>query len=264
MSLAAKADRHRLYQEAVQDPEAEMEFVEATFAELRDRPLETIREDFCGTAYSACEFVRRHRAHRAWAVDLDEEVLAWGRRNNLAGLSPGARKRITLLNADVRRSGAPPVDAVLAMNFSYYLFDRREPMRDYFASVRESLVDDGLFFLDAYGGYEAHCDIVEPRDCDGFRYLWEQADFNPIDQTMNCYIHFEFDDGSRLDRAFSYPWRMWVLPEIREILEEAGFRRSTVYWEGTDEETGEGDGEFTATEVGTGDAGWICYIVAER
>ena len=30
----------------------------------------------------------------------------------------------------------------------------------------------------------------------------------------------------------------------RELLLEAGFREVEVYWEGTDEETGEGDGKF--------------------
>ncbi|MDX1569356.1 MAG: class I SAM-dependent methyltransferase [Xanthomonadales bacterium] len=263
MTDARRADRHRLYQQAVQDPEAEMNFVEWTFEALRGRLIRSIREDFCGTAYSACEFVSRDPEHRAWAVDLDRDVLRWGRKHNVAGLSKDARRRIELVKADVRAPGTPAVDAVLAMNFSYYLFDDRSAMRGYFESVRGSLGPDGLFFLDAYGGYEAHCDIEEPRECDGFTYIWEQADFNPIDQSMTCYIHFEFPDGSRLDRAFVYPWRLWVLPEIRELLLEAGFSRVRVYWEGTDEETGEGDGEFTETMVGTADAGWICYIVAE-
>ncbi|MEM9301093.1 MAG: class I SAM-dependent methyltransferase [Pseudomonadota bacterium] len=264
MSLARKADRHVLYQQAVQDPEAEMDFVEETFDRLRGRAIATLREDFCGTAWSACEFVRRQPGHRAWAVDRDEAVLEWGRRHNLGSLDRHARKRLKLCCDDVRTVAAPPVDAVLAMNFSYYLFDRRDSLREYFAAARDALVDDGLLFLDAYGGYDAHRDIVEERECDGFTYVWEQADFNPIDQSMNCYIHFRFPDGSKLDRAFVYPWRLWTLPELREVLDEAGFRRTRVYWEGLDEATGEGDGVFVETEAGTPDAGWIAYLVAER
>jgi hypothetical protein len=65
-------------------------------------------------------------------------------------------------------------------------------------------------------------------------------------------------------RAFEYSWRMWTLPEIRELLAEAGFRRSTVYWEGTEEDTDEGDGEFTPNDTGEADLAWIAYIVAER
>jgi len=32
-----------------------------------------------------------------------------------------------------------------------------------------------------------------------------------------------------LDRAFSYYWRMWTLPELQELLQEAGFVKVTVY-----------------------------------
>jgi hypothetical protein len=39
----------------------------------------------------------------------------------------------------------------------------RATLRRYFAQVREALADDGLFFLDAYGGYDAFREIVEER-----------------------------------------------------------------------------------------------------
>jgi hypothetical protein len=64
-------------------------------------------------------------------------------------------------------------------------------------------------------------------------------------------------------RAFSYNWRLWTLPEIRELLGEAGFSRVIVYWQGTDEETGEPDGIFKPATVGDADPGWICYLTAE-
>ena len=86
--------------------------------------------------------------------------------------------------------------------------------------------------------------IEEERECDGFTYIWEQASFNPIDGMMDCHIHFTFPDGSRMDRAFSYRWRLWTLPELREMLAEAGFRDIVVYWEGTDEDANEGNGIF--------------------
>ncbi|NNJ64424.1 MAG: class I SAM-dependent methyltransferase, partial [Xanthomonadales bacterium] len=37
---AMKADRHELYQASVQDTEAEIDFVESTWSELRNRPAE--------------------------------------------------------------------------------------------------------------------------------------------------------------------------------------------------------------------------------
>ena len=76
--------------------------------------------------------------------------------------------------------------------------------------------------------------------------------------------HFEFPDRSRMDRAFSYYWRLWTLPEIREMLAEAGFSEITVYWEGTDQESNEGNGIYEPAEVGDADPGWVCYVVAQR
>ena len=263
-TLAERADRHVLYQQAVQDVEAEIDFVEQTWAELRHRPARHLREDFCGTANTACEWVSRDPSHTAIGVDLDEDVLAWGEEHNLAALSPEAQERIELRRENVLDTRAAPVDIVLAMNFSYYLFTEREALRRYFRHVRAGLVEDGIFFLDAYGGYEAPMVITEPRDCGEFTYIWDQAAFNPIDSGMTCHIHFEFPDGSRLEEAFTYHWRLWTLPEIREVLLEAGFVQVDIYWEGTDEETGEGDGIFEPAEVGDADPGWICYIVAQR
>jgi hypothetical protein len=265
---AATADRHLLYQHSVQDVEAEIDFIGHTWSELRDRPAVLLREDFCGTANTACEWVRRHQDCQAIGVDRDWDVLEWGRENNLALLDEEQQQRIELHLGDVMEASTDLADIVLAMNFSYYLFLARDGLRRYFASVLESLVDDGILFLDAYGGYEAPMVLTEPRDCQDangneFTYIWEQASFNPIDSCMDCHIHFEFPDGSRIDKAFSYHWRLWTLPEIREILYEAGFSQVDIYWEGTDEEKNEGNGIYTPSLVGDADPGWVCYIVAQ-
>ena len=261
-SMAEGADVYALYQEAVQCVEAEIDFVDETFARLRGRKARVLREDFCGTANTACEWVRRRSDNRAIAVDLDSDVLDWGREHNVAGLGAAA-ERITLVQSDVLRVRTEPVDAVLAHNFSYWLLKERRLMRRYFRRVRESLKPGGLFFLDGYGGADAHREVRERTKNKGFTYIWEQATFNPINHDMLCHIHFKFPDGSRIRRAFSYSWRLWSLPEIRELLSEAGFSRSTVYWQGTDEETGEGDGMFEPTEQGVADDAWLVYMVAE-
>ena len=262
--LAGQADRHYLYQESVQDTEAEIDFVEETWAELRDRPAELLREDFCGTANTACEWIRRDPQHYAIAVDMDAEVLEWGQLNNLAQLDSDQLSRIELLQENVLETSPELADIVLAMNFSYYLFLAREDLLDYFRCVHAGLMEDGIFFLDAYGGYDAPREIEEERECEGFTYIWEQASFNPIDGSMTCHIHFKFPDRSRMDQAFSYYWRLWSLPEISELLNEAGFSDVTVYWEGTDEKTNEGNGIYQPAETGDADPGWVCYIVAQR
>jgi len=264
VTQADQADRHDLYEASVQDPESELEFVAETFSDLTGRALEFIREDFCGTANTACHWVASGAGHRAIGVDLDAGVLAWGREHHLAALDADQRSRIELLEADVLDAQTPPVDAVLAMNFSYYLFTSRRSLRGYFERAREVLVDDGILFLDAFGGYDAHRELEERTEYDDFTYVWDQARFDPISHAMTCHIHFEFPDGSSLNRAFEYHWRLWTLPEIRELLEEAGFTSVQVYWEGTDEETGEGNGIYEPADIGDADAGWICYLVARK
>ncbi|TVQ36930.1 MAG: class I SAM-dependent methyltransferase [Wenzhouxiangella sp.] len=263
-AMATMADRHELYEASVQDTETELEFVSETFAELVGRPLKFIREDFCGTANTACAWVRSGPDHRAIAVDLDGEVLDWGRRHHVNELSTAQKQRVELKQDNVLTVDAARVDAVLAMNFSYYLFTTRSSLRGYFERVRAGLVDDGVLFLDAFGGYDAHRELEERTEYDDFTYVWDQASFDPIHHHMTCLIHFEFPDGSKMERAFEYHWRLWTLPEIRELLLEAGFSSATIYWEGTDEESGEGDGIYSPSECGDADAGWICYIVARR
>ena len=263
-SLASQADRYELYQDSVQDVVAEIDFVEQTWDELRKRPAEMLREDFCGTASTACEWVRRNPMHYAIGIDLDPDVLEWGELNNLAELDDDEYERISLLRENVLNVRTELADIVVAMNFSYFLFLERTELRDYFISVYDGLVDDGILFLDAYGGYDAPKELQEERECDGYTYIWDQETFNPIDSRMNCHIHFEFPDKSRIEKAFSYYWRLWTLPEIRELLEEAGFDVVTVWWEGTDEETNEGNGMYEPAETGDADPGWVCYITAEK
>ena len=261
--MADTADRHDLYQRSVQSVEDEVVFIDERFREIRGRELRVVREDFCGTAAMACAWVEHADDHRAIGVDIDPEVLAWGRAHNLAGLPEGARSRVELIEGDVFTVKTEPVDAVLAMNFSYWLFMERAKMLAYFRALHRAIKPDGLVFLDAYGGYEAPQVIEEERDCDGFNYIWDQVEFDPITHRMECRIHFTFPDGSKMKNAFRYTWRLWSLPELKEMLLEAGFREVQFWWEGADED-GDGTGEFERVEHGDADAGWICYLIAVK
>lgn len=266
-SEARRADRHRLYELSVQAPDVEVDFITRRFRKLRGRAPRILREDFCGTAAVCCEWVRRHRDNRATGIDLDPEVLGWANEHNLSKLDDDQRRRVSLLERDVLETRSRKMDVVAAMNFSYWLFTDRERLKRYFRSVHKALAADGVFFLDAFGGYDAFREIEEERRVeDGdrtFTYIWDQARFNPVDNRLLCHIHFAFDDGSRLDRAFSYDWRLWTLPEVRDLLLECGFGTVVVYWQGFDED-GEADGRFRPVTRADADAGWICYLTAEK
>ncbi len=120
-----------------------------------------------------------------------------------------------------------------------------------------------MFLIDAYGGSDSFVEMQERRKVSGFTYVWDQHSYNPITGDVVNYIHYEFPDGTRMKKAFAYEWRLWTLPEIQEVLYEAGFSKVTVYWEGTDED-GEGNDEFDPSTVGEACPGWIAYLAAEK
>ena len=135
-------------------------------------------------------------------------------------------------------------------------------MLRYFRRVHAALAPDGILILDAYGGYEAFKEMRERTRRRHFTYIWDQAQYDPVSGDYLCKIHFRFRDGSMLKEAFVYHWRLWTLPELGEMLAEAGFR-TTVYWEGTAPD-GSGNGIFTPVTRGDADACWIAYLVAEK
>ncbi|SMN11297.1 expressed protein [uncultured Candidatus Thioglobus sp.] len=260
--LADHADIHALYEQSVQCVEDEIDFVDKTFAQLQKRKARLLREDFCGTASASCAWVSRRKTNQAISVDLDAVVLAWGHKNNISKLTKQQKTRIKTLNIDVRKVKNNIVDIVLAMNFSYWIFKTRNTMINYFKGVYNSLENDGVFFLDTFGGHEAYQTLEETTEHDEFTYIWEQASYNPINNHLTCYIHFKFKDNSKINKAFTYRWRLWSLPEITEMLVDVGFK-TTVYWEGTNAKN-EGNGIFKPTKKALAEASWIAYIVAKK
>lgn len=261
---AATADKYHLYELAVQSPDAEIDFVDATFKKLTGRKGARLREDFCASAATAAEWVTRREGNTAVGLDLEPKILKWAAKNTMAKLTDEQRSRLTLLERNVLTPGdATGMDIVLAMNFSYWIFQERATMLEYFRKVRESLVEDGVFFLDIYGGWEANRTQTERRRCKGFTYVWNQDVLHPVSGYMKCRIGFEFKDGTKIDRAFTYVWRLWSIPEIKDVLADAGFSRVTVYWEGDDDKGG-GNGDFRPSTKGEDGPSFVCYISAQK
>ena len=265
LNMAAKADKYDLYQQSVQSPEFEAEFFANAFKRNYKRDAMILREDFCGTHAVCCEWLKKGSEERqAWGVDLDPEPLAWGASNNQAALNDEQKARLHLVEDNVLTAQTPLADVVAAQNFSFWIFKTREDLRTYFAKVLRNLNSEGILVLDMMGGAEAITDDSEEETVhDDFTYVWDQDYFDPV--THNCVfkIHFRFDDGSEIKNAFKYQWRLWTLPEVQEILLEAGFKNVDVYWEGSDED-GEGNGDFEIVEHGECDPCWVAYLVASK
>jgi len=261
--MARLADRHDLYERSVQDCASEVKFVSRTFKKVRGRKALTLREDFGGTGGFCREWLRTDKERRAWSVDLDRPTQVWGEDRHFGSAPPRVRERMTYLNANVLDGVGPQTDIAVAFNFSYWIFETRAQLRRYFEAVRERLADDGMLFLDLFGGTEGAQADVNRNDLGEFVYVWEQRDFDVLTHHMDCAIHFEFPDGSAMRDAFTYSWRMWTIPELRELLEEAGFSKVHVYWEKTDDD-GDGTGRFFEPKQVDNDPVWWTYIGAER
>lgn len=263
MKAVTSTDKLKLYELSVQNPEFEVAFMRRVYTRLRGKAPKRFREDFCGTALIACEWVRRVKDGLALGVDLHGPTLKWGREHNVATLGKRA-PRVRLVRRNVLDPCDFRPDVVAAYNFSYFVFKSRPALREYFAAVHESLASDGVFSLDIYGGPDAQKEVEEERDCDGFTYVWHQARYNPITGETLCHIHFDLAKGKRIKKAFTYDWRLWSLPEVKDVLAEVGFKKIDVYWEGTDKKTGGGNDVFRVSRRGDDSVSWIAYIVAAK
>lgn len=265
--MAERADKFMCYQKSVQTPEHEVEFFEQAYREANgSKKPYSLREDFCGTFAICCDWVRANKKRTALGVDLCSETLQWGRDNNLSELNPEQQSRVRLLEQDVRKKNRPQVDVLAAQNFSFWLFKTRPELLEYFRIARSNLKPGGVMVMDMMGGGDCYQeDSVDKRTIKkgkkGFQYWWEQASFNPVNADASFYISFKFADGSKLKRAFEYHWRFWTIPEVRELLKEAGFSESHVYWE-NDDEGSDTYGTWSRGTDAPSNPSWICYIVA--
>jgi SAM-dependent methyltransferase len=261
---ARTADKHALYQLAVQSPAEDVRFLARLYRSLRGREARHLREDFCGTALLCTAWVRGKKPRTAEGFDISEKTLAWGRAHNFPPLGERA-ERIELHAEDVRAPSARRPDVRCAQNFSYFVFKERAQLLAYFESARRDLAPGGILVLDIYGGPEAMEEEEEEREIEeGFTYVWEQRRYVPATGAYEAHIHFRFPDGSEMRRAFSYDWRLWTLPEVKDALLDAGFARVDSYWEGTDAQGEGGNGIFRRSTRGENCPAWVTYLVASR
>lgn len=254
--LTAKtADRHVLYENAVQGVDSVLDTMSRVYRRTNQRLPRVLREDFCGTALMAAAWVERSKQNRAIGVDLDRATLDWGIAHHVPCLDKSAAGRLQLLCEDVLTVKTRPADLIGAFNFSFNVFKERDVLLAYFRAAHAALARGGIFWLDEFCGPESHTDTVDKkkvvdgvtpdgRKLEKFTYLWEQKNYNPLTSEATCSIHFRFKDGTRMQNAFVYDWRIWTLPELADLLRDAGFSRTEFYMQGWDDEQDDVDGIF--------------------
>jgi SAM-dependent methyltransferase len=272
--MSKKIYKHILYEASVQDTEVDMDLIDRMTKKATGKKARTLREDFCGTAILACAWAHSSPEREAWGVDLHRPTLNWAKKNRLPVLGDEA-ERVHLIEADVLQAETPKVDIVAALNFSYMIFKERPVLKAYFQSVFDSLTPNGTFMLDLFGGPHAQDVMKEkkkvPAGTDfagnptpGFTYVWDQAKFNAVDQSILCKIHFRGKKIEPIEDAFTYDWRLWGLQEITDLLKEVGFRSVDKYFEGWDDEAEDTDGDMQIRTTYEEMLAWICYIGATK
>lgn len=240
-------DRFDLYELCVQAPMLMARFLEAVHGR---KPL-VLREDFSGGGALCKAWVRSGLVvsaaspageriaqagrgvpgrllpgRRAIAVDLDPEPL-----RRLRGFD-----RILPVRADVRRS-THRADIIAALNFPLGYFHDRPALVHYLRLSRRRLNPRGVFVGDIYGGTSAFEVCSKGRDLRGpegerIRYTWEQRSADVLTGRVSNSIHFTIrtpGNVRELRDAFTYDWRLWSIPELRDAFQEAGFGTVEVY-----------------------------------
>lgn len=198
-------------------------------------------------------------------MDIDKDQLLWGKESNV-DVDPGTSERVKLicknvLELDDTGKDTGRSDAICAFNFSIcYLHDRQDLIK-YFKICRGTLKPEGLFFCDIFGGETAvKADVRKRELSNGVKYEFVQEDFCPITNRARFKMSFKFPDGSKLKEAFSYHFRIWTIPEIRDALKEAGFSKTVVWFH--DESDDAEEDSYKPMEETYQRESWHAFVVA--
>ena len=257
-------EKHELYERSVQNPGSDINFIYQVFNKLFNRHPKSLREDFGGTGYMACEWVKQNHENTSYVIDLDCEPIEFGKKTHHAALNIEQQSRVKYLESNVLAPLSFDVDVTVAFNFSYFIFKKRSELKEYFQKVYNDLPQGGIFCLDLFGGEDAYELSEEETEHDEHSYFWDCDKFNPLTNECLYHIHFKkHSDGIKHEKVFTYDWRLWSNIELREILEEVGFGSVLSFWEGTDED-GDGDGNFYETISAENCESWVTYLVGVK
>ncbi|XP_076960835.1 uncharacterized protein LOC143637288 [Bidens hawaiensis] len=252
-----------LYQQSVQSPKGDVSYLQMFFLTyVGGRAPLHLQEDFCGTALLSTEWLRSDSRRTSIGLDLDVEALDWCMENNVNKIGADLSSRIFLYHGNVlqpqeaklvksnlqsmvqnitleeNESGSEPVDAIpardiiCAFNYSCCCLHTRRELVSYFKNALQALSKKGgIFVMDLYGGTSSECELRMQRKFPNFTYTWEQTGFDIIQRKTRISLHYSLHkhQNKKLRHAFSYSWRLWSLPEIKDCMEEAGFR-SVHFW----------------------------------
>lgn len=247
-----------LYRLAVQHPLAEVAFVEHAWAHYHGGASEPmlLREDFAGTGAVAAAWAASDPDRQAMAIEIDGPTAEWA-------ACQFDDPDLHIVNADVLAVAEPAVQVAVALNFSVLIYHSNAGLLRYLSHARSCLTPGGLLILDLFGGPEIDQPSLTARRVDPdeggfepFTYRWQQDGLDPLTDRIVCRIHFEWDDGRRLEDAFRYDWRLWQPGQIIDLARQAGFVESALWWSDPSE-----PGRSRPVQGVPTDRDWVGYVV---
>jgi hypothetical protein len=255
-------EKYQLYESSVQNPEADIDFINREYKRIYGKKPLVLREDFCGTGAMACQWAAQSTDHLAYGIDLDIEPISYGVENHYLTMPEETQSRMKYIKGNVLDNYDFKADVTVAFNFSYFLFKKRNDLVTYFSKVRTQLKKEGLFFIDLFGGTETRKPLEESNRFKSHTYYWDCDKYDPMTAECMYYIHFKTHKNQvKHEKVFSYDWRMWDARELQEVLADAGFKDIQIYWEGVDKE-GLGNGVFKVAKTTENCESWVTYISA--
>lgn len=191
-----------------------------------------LAEDFCGSASVSREWIKREGCS-AIAADIDPVPLA--RARDRCGSHSLRLERRDVIRDD---SLPGPADVIFVGNFSIGEIHDRPTLVRYLRRSHDRLSPRGVFICDTYGGESAfRMGAVTRRHAapDGaiVHYTWEQRRADPATGMVENALHFRVQRAGEivldLPDAFTYRWRLWSIPELRDAMAEAGFVATSVH-----------------------------------
>jgi SAM-dependent methyltransferase len=229
MEQASTPSKYELYQTSVQNVKKEVEFFKKQYRLIFNKIPTTFREDFCGTALLSCEWVKGNVLNSAVGIDLDQETLEWGIKNNVNNLNSGS-ERIKLIKQDVLEEydTKEKFDIICSLNYSHFLLPKRKQLLKYFSNVVKNLESKGVYIIDFYGGSHIFVDHKYQHNKTSNFYEFSGKQMNILNNQSKCSLNYKIKKN-KYKPFFSFDFRIYSIIELREAMEEVGFNQFKLF-----------------------------------
>jgi hypothetical protein len=232
--------KYQLYQSAVQNVKKEVEFFRKIYRLIYNKVPHSFREDFCGTGLLANEWVKNSVENIAVGIDIDQEALEYGNNNNTS------TDRVSLLNHNVltEYDETQKFDVICSLNYSHFLLTKRSEIKKYFENVFKN-ISKGIFIIDLFGG--SH--IYEDHSYDkGDYYRFCGKAINIVNNQTECSLNFKIKKN-KYKPLFNFMFRVYSIIELRELLEEIGFKKSKLFLKEINDDEDDDYNEYKEVDI---------------